>query len=157
MAIPFLHQQETFLVPLRIDTALDMTTEQYNEFLETGDIGLIKCKEGMTPTYFKLRRTLPYKLSMRLENLKTELVVKRENGKTTSEPNVRMAFMLEEIRFSIVDIVNPPNAPTDEIVTFTKDAEGLCSPEVMQLVLATGCHMDLWTAKQTSAPIDKKK
>jgi hypothetical protein len=135
-------------VALRVDDALDMTSDEYQSYLDSGcDASLLKLKDSMTPTYFKLRRSLPYGLSLKLENMKTEMV---RGSDGVVQPSVKMAFIIEEVRYSIVDVIS-------EDIDFKRDSEGLCDESIMEIVLSTGCHMDLWTAKQTNVKVDKKK
>lgn len=148
MSIKKFIEKSFVTIALRVDDALDMSDLEYQVYLDNGcDQSLLKIKDSMTPTYFKLRKTLPYALSLKLENMKTEMV---RGSDGVVQPSVKMAFIIEEVRYSIVDIVS-------EDIEFKRDSEGLCDESIMEIVLSTGCHMDLWSAKQSNVSIDKKK
>ena len=158
MGIPQIGVKEFLEVPVRIDTALDMTDKEYDEYLKTCDKSLLKFKDGQTPIYFKLRKILPYKLVARIENDKMDMVKRKDGDKITSEMVPKMAWILEEVRFSIVDILNPPDCPADETLAFKVDSDGLCAPEILAGLVATNSHMDLWSARQSLLKsLDKKK
>lgn len=152
-------------VPLRIDTALDMTDEEYNEFIDAKcEKGKLTLKAaGVEPIYFRLRKVLPYHLNLKIENLKMEMVKRKEGDEVTNEMVPRMSFIAEEVRFSITDIINPADCPEDEKLVYKRDSDGVCSPEIMAFLMNANSHMDLWRARQTfkagptKEAVEKKK
>jgi hypothetical protein len=154
MALPGFGSATQYIeVPLRADDALDMTSDEFSAYLESLDPELLKVKPGKFPILFKMRKTLPYHLYLKLENMKMDMVKKKEGDTITNEMVPKMAWIAEEVRFSLVDIINPPNAAEDERVEFKRDSDGICSPEIMSELIARGAYMDLWSARQAS---DKK-
>lgn len=158
MALPGFASTEFIQIPLRIDDALDMTSEEYNAYLKDQNTELLKIKPGMTPVYFKMRKTLPYNQYLKIENMKMELVKKKDGDKVTQEMMPMMAWIVEEVRFSLVDIINPSDASDDEKVEFKRDSDGACSPEIMSWLVQAGVYMDLWSVRQPKKKeVDKKK
>jgi hypothetical protein len=157
----FAKTTEFIEVPLRVDSALDMTKEEYEAFLKSGcDRELLKLHPGQTPIFFKLRKTLPYYLKLRVEDMKMEVVKRKQGDQVTNELVPRMSFLCEEVRFSIVDIINPPELPEDHRFEFKRDSDGLCADEIMAKLMEQELHMDLWTARQTqlkTVRVNKKK
>ena len=159
MGIAQVSLKESLEVAIRIDTALDMTNEEYDEYLKTCDKSLLKCHEGQTPIFFKMRKVIPYHLSLKIENMKMDMVKKREGDKTTNEIVPKISWMAEEVRFAIVDIINPDSCEPSERLEFKRESDGHCSEEIMGFLVSTNSHMDLWTARQSvkNNPINKKK
>jgi hypothetical protein len=161
MGLPGFGAKQFVEVALRVDEALDMKDKEYEDYLKTCDFEALKLKPGMTPVLFKLRRILPYHLHLQVENMKMDLVKKKEGDKITNEMVPKMAFICEEVRFSIVDIINPPNAAEDQKIEFKRDSDGLCAPEIMSELMSMNVHMDLYQARQNmvkkaEAPSKKK-
>ena len=144
-------------VPLRVDSALNMTREEYDAYLETLDASVLKFKDGEIPTYFRLRKVLPYRLSQKVEDMKMRM----EYGAKGEEARVspRMAWITEEVRCSLIAVINPPGLPADQCIEFKQDGESGALPEFMSQIVALGVVMDLYNARHAvkrSTP-DKKK
>ncbi len=135
MAVHLATKGETFKVVLRVDSALDMTSEEYDAYIK--DPSLLKVKEGEQPTFVVMRKVIPYGLAQKIENQK----MKYKEG----EVQLQMGFMMEEVRCAIVDIENPGNLPT------AKHGDGGASFELMELLVNAGLVNDLYAARQAAA------
>lgn len=156
MGLPGFGVTEFIEVALRVDESLDMTAEEFDKYVQSGgDNALLKIKPGMAPVLFKMRKKLPYNLYLKLEDIKMELVKKKDGDKVTNEMQPKIAWICEDVRFSIVDIINPPSTPEGELVEFKRDSEGSCSEEIMSYLMSVGAQNDLWAAKNASLKKEK--
>lgn len=153
MGIPQVGIKEFIDVPIRIDTALDMSDEEYDAFIKAGcDKSLLKLHDGQSPILFRLRKVMPYRFALKIDNMKMDMVKKKEGDKVTSEMVPKMSWIAEEVRFALVDIINPPGTHEDEQLEFKRDSDGVCSDEIMSVLMSTNSHMDLWQARQALKP-----
>jgi len=136
-----LNARETFDVILSIDSALDMTEEDFAAYRETLDESLLKLKEGEFPTRFVMRKVLPFSLAKKVQNEQMITV----DGKM----QIQMSFMSEDVKASLVDIKNPPNVPEDQQIKFEKDKDGSASEKLMELLISSGIVQELYSARQS--------
>lgn len=158
MAIELPKIDEYVEVPLRMDSALNMTDEEYDLYLENLDDSLLKFNDGEIPTIFKMRKVLPYRLSQKVDDMKMKMeYATRKGGEAKVSP--RMAWLAEEVRCSLVDVVNPPNVPLDKHIKFKQDGDGGADQGFMAQLVALGVVMDLYTARNSNKKklADKKK
>ncbi len=138
MAVQLATRLETFKVILRIDGSLVKNDEEYNEYLKTLDESILKFEDGAEePTRIVMRKVLPYALAQKVENQK----LKFKDG----EVQMQTAFIMEEVRCSIVDIENPGTLPN------TKHGDGGASIELIEILVGAGVINDLYTARQNMA------
>jgi len=140
MAVILNSKRETFDVVLSIDSALDMTEDEFKIYSETLDESLLKFKEGELPTRFVMRKVLPFALAKKVQNEQMATV----NG----QMQVQLSFMCEEVRAALVDIKNPPNVPEDQQIKFEKEKDGGASEKLMELLISAGVVNELYTARQ---------
>lgn len=147
-------------VPLRCDDALDMTDEQYNHFLDTLDPNVLVYKQGVLPTFFRMRKMISYGHSQKIEDMKIGMERRKDGDAVTNEVIPRIAWAFEEVRLSLTDVINPPNVPEDQQIVFKRDADGGASTELMAALKALGVDNDLCRVRQTMGggkKVDKKK
>lgn len=158
MALQGFGQEKTILVPLSIDSSLDMTKEEYDSWLNDPSLERLKTKPGETPVFFRLRVSLPYKAALKLENMKIESVSAGEDGKGGASFKPSFSWMAEDVRMSVIDILNPEGTPEEEKIVFKKAKDGYLDEEIMASLVAMECYMDLWNAKRASKEsVNKKK
>lgn len=154
MSLPLSKTTDKFRVALRIDSALDMTEKEYESYLETCDEGALKLKvPGKQPVFFTVRKVLPYHLALKIENMKMDMVKRKDGDKVTNDLVPKMSWIPEEVRFSIVGIDDPSDG--DDKLEFKPDADGACSGEIMSQLMTFNGHMDIWTARQNLNSKDK--
>lgn len=104
-------------VIIRSDSALDVTDEEYGDYVKTLDESKLKYKEGDMPTKWVMKRKLTYRQKQNIENKKVRL----EKG----EVQIQLGFMMEEVKMSLVDIKNPSNVPPDKCLVLKKTGDGV--------------------------------
>lgn len=132
--------KDTFKIALRQDSALDMTQDEYNDYLKTCEESALKLKDGQEPTFFVIRKTLPYSLSKKVKSEQVSF--------SHGEAQVQLGYMLEEVRCSIVDIINPSNVSEDQKLKFVKAQDGGATEELVEGLDALGAVADIFAARQ---------
>jgi hypothetical protein len=140
MAVILNSKRETFEVVLSVDSALDMSEEEFSAYRETLDDGLLKFKDGQEPTRWVMRKVLPFGLAKKVQNEQMTSV----NG----EMRVQMSFMSEEVKASLVDVKNPPGVPDDQQIKYERDKDGSTSEKLMELLISAGIVPELYSARQ---------
>ena len=140
MAVLLPTQRDTFDVIISIDSALDISSEDWERYRETLDESHLKFKDGMQPTRFVMRKVLPFSLAKKVQN---DQVTTRD-GKM----EVQLGFISEEVRASLVDIKNPEDVPQDQWIKFEKDKDGGASEKLMELLMAARIVDELYAARQ---------
>lgn len=143
MAVFLPSLKDTFEVVIERDSALSMTSEEYKEYLDSKcNKTFLKKHEGKEPTIFVMRKVLPFELAEKVQN-------KQMNVSDKGKMNFQMAFMLEEIRASLIDIINAPDVPTDKAIKFTKDSDGGASEDLIAILHAAGIVQELYNARSS--------
>lgn len=142
MAINLSHlTSENVRVIIKSDSALSHPDEDYQAYLDGGlDQSKLRFNEGDEPTYFVMKTVLKYGLAQKVKNAQTTM----EGGNI----KLQLSFIDEEVRCSLVDIVNPATLPVDQHLKFTKAGDGGASEDLMSLLMASGLSMELYAAKQ---------
>jgi hypothetical protein len=146
MALKLVQLESTFAVILKFDSALDYEDEKerdeaYDKYLESGlDESLLKFKDGDAPTKFVMRKTLPWGLAKKIEDEKVMM--------SKGEMQIKMSFMAEEVRCSLVDILNPPHVPEDEQIKYVRHSDGGASEKILEKLMALGVVPHLFSAKK---------
>lgn len=132
--------RDTFEVVLSIDSALDMTEEERAKYKETHEPGLLKFKSGEEPTKFVMRKVLPYKAAKIVEN--EQLTVDSKGV-----PQFHMSFRIEEVRASLVDIINPAYLPDDQKLVLEKSNDGGATEAFASLLVSAKLIDELYNAR----------
>lgn len=144
MAIKLPDLNERFEVVLKIDSAIDSekcSSDDYNEYLKTGNEGLLHLKEEATR--FVMTKTLNYKNAKKIQ--------RAQFSSNDGKPEFDFSSIMEEVRLSLVDIKNPASVPKEDHIEFKQHGEGGASDDLMAKLVAVGAVMDLWTALKNSA------
>lgn len=166
MAIKLPGLSDTLRVILRIDDAIahKKTINQdgeeidvYEQYLDTLDESLLEIVPGKQPTYFVMRKVLPQRFADKVDDKKMKT---DDKGKSTPST----AFVTEEVRLALVDIINPDNVPEEEKIIYKRDSDGGTSKDLIAQLHAVNVLYDLYRAKnpkndqnESISPSDKKK
>jgi DNA helicase HerA-like ATPase len=142
MAIILDTKRDTFDVILSVDSALDVSDEEFKQYQETLDESLLRFKLGMQPTRFIMRKVLPFALAKKVQN---EQLTTGADGK----PAVQLSFINDEVKASLIDIKNPSDIPEDQWIKYEKDKDGTTSTGLMELLISAGLVTELYSARQT--------
>ena len=153
-----LDQKATIDVVVSKDLALDMTEEEYADYLEdVNQTEKLKFKNGCTLddcTKFVLKKTLNYK--------QTQKVLEEQiSADMQGNASIKIGYMLTELRYALVDIKNPQS--TDSPIPFKRGSDGNASEELIAGIYNAGVIGDLSSArrnisgKQTPPALAKKK
>lgn len=126
---------------VRKDSALDVTDEQYAEYLENLDESKLKLKEGHEPTRFVMRKAIPFKHLNDIENSKIKY-------SKTGEVELQLGFILKEVRATLKDIKNPPSVPKDKCIEFKQTGDGLVDEKLMAGLAGADIVTNLYTARK---------
>jgi len=142
-------------VILKIDGALDVTDEEYQEYLAGGlDESKLKFHPGEEPTRFVMSRTIPYKHMAKVENSKISY-------DKSGELKVQLGFMIEEVRATLKEIKNPPSVPPEKHIKMKLTGDGLVMDDLMASLQATGIVTNLYNCRQAAlekfTKVDLKK
>ncbi len=127
-------------VILRVDSALDVTDEEYEAYLQDLDETKLKVKEGGEPTRFVMKRNVPFKHATRIENNK---VTYRDDG----EVAMGMSFVTEEVRATLKDIKYGPSTPPEKRIVLKMTGDGLVDEKLMAAFMSAGIVQNLYNAR----------
>lgn len=140
-------------VVLSVDDAVTCPPEEYQAYLESfkkgsGDESLLKLNGE--PTRFVMRKVLPFEADIEITDMQMEI---GEGGK----PKIKTGFVLEEVRKALIDIKNPPDAPSP--IEFKRDADNYANKEIIQMLYQAGVLAELWNARNNAkgGPTDRLK
>ena len=139
MALKLPSKSESFKVVMRIDSALGEGAD-YDLYLEALNEEHLKLVEE--PTRLVMRKVLPYRLAQGVQN--------QQFTYKGGEVQIQPAFMLEEVRCSIISVENPATVSNEDRIDFKAHSDGGASEELMSLLQAAGLVMDLFRARQTA-------
>lgn len=127
-------------VIIRADSALDVTDEEYDEYIKNGlEEAKLRFKPGISPTRWVMRKSIPYRLQQRIDNQK----VRFEKG----EAHVQMGFAAEEVRASLSEIKYEDDVPQDKRIVLKKDGDGMVEESLMGKLNQAGVTMNLFNAR----------
>ena len=132
------------------DEALDMTTDQYKDYLKDLDSNRLKYKGDFgyeDTTRFVLRKVLPYRQAQKVLGKQ----MKVDGGK----PEVDIGYIMEEVRASLIDILNPDNCSRP--LEFKRGSDGLASEELIAGIHGAGVLMDLFVGRTNSVSTPKNE
>lgn len=128
-------------VIVRQDSALDVTDEEYAEYIRTCDEELLKFKDGEEPTRFVMKRQISLKHATAIENAKVRY---DQSGDMT----LQLGFIFMEIRACLKEIKNPPSVPKDKQIVLKFTGDGLLEEKLMANLVASGIVTNLYNARQ---------
>ena len=138
-----LDQKATIDVVVSKDMALEMTEEEYKEYLDdVTQTEKLKFKDGLTfedCTKFRLKKTLTYKQTQKVLE---EQISADAKGNTT----VKLGWMLTELRYALVDIINPKNVA--DPIPFKRGSDGCASEDLVAAIYNGGVIGDLNSARK---------
>lgn len=131
------------------DPAVGCDEEGYKAYVESfrkgqGDESLLKMTDE--PTRFTLKKMIPYDAALEVKD--------RQMGFEDGKPRVRLSFMVEEIRYALVGIKNPPNVLPEAAIEFKRDSDNFASKELVQLMEQAGWINDLYAARKMATSSD---
>jgi hypothetical protein len=135
-------------VALRIDDALDMSKELYDAYIENPSHDNLIIKEGMQPTFIRMRKILPWGAAKKIEDAKLDMRNERDGDKISREMKPCISWMYEEVRVAMTNIINPPDCA--EPIEFEKDSEIGASFGLAAKLLELGVMTDLWNARRNA-------
>lgn len=127
-------------VILKFDSALDVTGEEYDSYLENLDESLLKFKDGELPTKFVMRRNIPLKHATRIENGK----LKYDDA---GEVSVGLSFIIEEVRAALKDIKYDSSVPQEKRIVLKFTGDGLVEGTIMGAFVSAGIVQNLYRAR----------
>lgn len=134
-------------VILEVDSALDVTPEEYKAYLEAGlDESLLKYKDGQEPTRFVMKKQLPLKHATRIESAKVKF-------SRDGEPSVQLGFIIEEVRVCLKSVKNPPSVPKDKGIVIKLTGDGLVDERQMAQLVASDVVTNLYRAREAALAI----
>lgn len=153
MAVKLTSLNDTFEVCVFQDDALDMKRDEYKKYLETCDKNLLKCREGKTPTFFRMKKVLRYEDGKKIRA--------NQIGYKNDMVMIDSTHTIEDVRLSLCGVVNPSDLAPEHHIEF-KLVDGGAPIEIMAYLVETGAVDDIYMAKQfmTGAKMvdeDKKK
>ena len=134
---------ETIKVVCRLDDAIpkDISDADFQLYQESLDESFLNLKA--VPTRFVLRLNLPYAAQ---KTVTSEQIGVTADGKA----EVRLGFMLEDVRCSLVDIENPPTVPEEDKLLYAKEGDGFASKELISRLHGAGIVTELFAARQAA-------
>jgi hypothetical protein len=151
MAIKLSSPNEVLKVISRIDDSLteDLTADEWASYLENYDETLLRFKAGMEPTRFVIKKTLSYAAQQSVANSQVGMT---EDGK----PQIKIGFILDEVRCALTAIENPASTPEDQRIIFVKEIDGMASKELIAMLNDAGIVQELYQARQNKSAHQKK-
>lgn len=143
MAIVLPSVTDRFKVALYKDSAVDMSREEYAEYLKDCDPSKLKLVEGKSPTWFVMRKVLPSKLSKKVMAEQVTFV--------GGEAQFNFGSIVDVIKAAICGIENPSDIEESEKIVFKADADGSCPDDIVAGLVAMQAHADLFAAYQNVA------
>ena len=121
ITIDSLVQEGTFDVILKSDPALDVTDEEYGEYLKTMDPNKLKLRQGAEATTFTMLRKMKYSHRQWVDAAKLKVDRQGEMSINLFE------YMMREVRATLVGIKSPESVPEDKRPEklFKKTGDGL--------------------------------
>jgi hypothetical protein len=135
MAISFSKVSGNFKLVSSKDPSVRCDEETYDKYLQSLDESLLNL-EG-EPTRFVIKRTLDYRSHKAVKGSQLE-----RDGK---EMKATTAFIMEQVRQSLVDIENPEGTQTD--LVFKRASDGKASEELVADLESLGIVMEIYTAQ----------
>lgn len=140
MAIVLGDRNEVLKVISSQDEAVRCSKEDYTDYLENLEVGFLNLNPDIAPTVFHIKKILTAQENGFVESKK---LGSSEDGK----PMVRLDFIPETVRQSLVKIDEPEGSSFDEIPHLKT---GKYSEEFISLLYQVGIASELFTARENS-------
>lgn len=124
---------EAIEIAVRRDTALCMNQEEHDEYLRSLDKSLLKLRGDAEPTWFVMRKVLPYRIQQKID--KMQLIM------TDGEVSTGVHHINEEVRAALIGIKNSD-------IEFKKHGDGGCSEELFSKIMAFGIVQELYIGRK---------
>ena len=156
-------KEEDITVICSIDEAVTCDDEGYAEYLETLDETKLKLKDGVEPTRFMLRRTIPYAIAKGIKSESVGVNIKtgaKQAALDDATVSINMGYTMDEVRATLADIKNP-GSPKLTYRTETVHGVKVAHRDLIATLNAYGMVDELHRAWQTATGktrgADKKK
>jgi hypothetical protein len=143
MALNLTSTSDTIEVISSKDESVTCGVAEYGEYLLDLDEEKLGLKPDIAPTRFVLKKILPYGISKKIKD--------QQVGYKDGEVEVRLGFMLEDVRASLVSIINPGT------LEFKKEGDGFAAKSLIEKLDAYGIVQELYTARQGAVSKDSSK
>ncbi len=133
---------DTLKVVCRMDDAVQCDDEAFANYQKTLDetfLGVMSSE----PTRFVLRVHLPYAAQ---KTVTSEQLSIGADG----IPQIKLGFMLEDVRCSLIDIENPASVAEGAKILYTRDSDGFASKELIAQLHSAGIVTELFAARQAA-------
>lgn len=147
MAIRLDMTEGTIKVIARVDESLNVSDKEYKEYIESLDENGLRFHEGFGPTRFVLKKVLPFEVTQSARANSLSMKRGRDDDEEEANINVDLGYQLDEIRFALIDIENPPDLPDDQKIKFEMESGGGASKELFAKLMALGITGDLIKAR----------
>jgi hypothetical protein len=141
MAIALGDRNEVIKVISSKDEAVDCSSEDYKDYLETLDETFLNLKEGVKPTVFHLKKILTAEEENYVES-------KKLGASKDGTPQVQLAFIPEAVRQSLVRVEQPAEAGALGEAPHPKT--GKFSAEFISVLNQIGIASELYTARENA-------
>lgn len=128
------------------DEAVTCDKDGFAEYLKTLDESHLKLDPAIAPTRFVLKKTLTYEEQRKIKN--------NQLGFKDGDMQIRLAYIVDEIRFRLIDIKGGGSG-----ITFKKDSDGYVAQTLAVKLDTYGVVKELHEAVQTALnmkPVPKK-
>jgi hypothetical protein len=127
---------ETIKVIARQDSAIspELSDETWNMYVETLDEALLELSS--VPTRFVMKMRLSYDAQIKVQNAQVGV----EDGRA----EIKIGFMVEEVRLALTDIENPAGAGD---FLFKREKDGFASKELIAELAQYGIVSQLYSAR----------
>lgn len=140
MALLLTKSPQTIEVITFIDDSLDQVSrETYDEYLKDLDESRLTLISGKEPTRFVFKKHLSYSHAQAIKNQQVKM---SKDGNF----DIQMAFTMEDVRLSLVDIKNPSYLADDQKINFKADGAGGLAKDVMENLISLGVIDDFYRA-----------
>lgn len=140
-----LNEKSSVEVVVHKDSCLDMTKEEYSEYLKNvTDITRLKFVEGKSfedTTRFVMRKVIPFKATQRV-------IDQQMSADSEGKAKMSLKFILEEVRAALVDIKNPEGEMNP--LVFKRSSDGMASEQMVVGFYHAGVLTDLLNGRQNS-------
>lgn len=146
---------DTFKLIVSKDDSIDHEKSDYELYAKTLDESHLVFIKDTEPTRFVIKSRLSYQNS---ELIKSKQIKMKIGG----ESEFNIGYVLDEVRYSLIDIENPSYLKEDQKIKFEKDKDGYASKDLITKLEQIGIIYEITNARanissSTSKTEDLKK